>query len=174
MFRNWYLFSYPEFLGYVYPDYLDLGFDDWSNYGNPAYDQNNEPSDYYDQGSGDQPEYPSGDLGQPEGESYSEPGEQPPPWPEPEAPQTVPGSHFSVSGLSAASAPRLEGPLTVIFKVKRAPEKIRNYMLTSKALTDLDAGHYEQIPLDQIDIAATERANRANGLQFHVPGASRD
>ncbi|MGH9589602.1 MAG: hypothetical protein ACRD25_04370, partial [Terracidiphilus sp.] len=98
----------------------------------------------------------------------------PPPWPEPGASQTAPESHFSVSGLSAASAPALEGPLTVIFKGGRVPEQMQNFMLTANALTDLDADHYEQIPLDRIDMPATARANRAGGLEFRVPGASRD
>ena len=43
-----------------------------------------------------------------------------------------------------------------------------------EALTDLDAGHYEQIPLNQIDLAATARANHASGMEFRIPGASRD
>jgi hypothetical protein len=51
---------------------------------------------------------------------------------------------------------------------------MRNYMLNSRLLTDLDRDHYQQIPLDQIDVAATVQANRAHGLDFEVPGTSRD
>ena len=58
-------------------------------------------------------------------------------------------------------------------KFGRAPATIRNYLMNAKALTDLDQQHYEQIPLDQIDIAATEQVNRARGLDFQVPNASR-
>jgi hypothetical protein len=61
----------------------------------------------------------------------------------------------------------------VIFKNGRASETMQNYMVNSRALTDLDQQHYEQIPLDQIDVAATEQANRARGLDFQVPAASR-
>lgn len=184
-FQNWYLYSYPEYLGYGYPYVLDPGFYDWSDYDNSGPDQNeqyNQVSGYDNQGPASQPESSNGDFGEPGngkdggsfGGAYGQSGEQPPPWPEPPPSQTAPESHFSVSGQSAAIAPPLEGPLKVIFKGARAPETMQNFMLTSKALTDLDADHYEQIPLDQIDMAATVSANRASGLDFRVPGASQD
>ena len=179
-FENWYLFSYPG-----YPYVLDPGFFDGSDYDNSGYEENNQASGYNNEGPDSQPESPNGDFVEPGdangGGSFGEPssaygqsGEQPPPWPEPGPSQIAPGSHFSVSGQSAAIAPPLEGPLTVIFKGGRAPEQMQNYMLTAKALTDLDAAHYEQIPLEQIDLAATVSANRASGLEFRVPGAPRD
>jgi hypothetical protein len=62
----------------------------------------------------------------------------------------------------------------VIFKSGRAPVKMENYMVTAKILTDLDSRHYEQIPIDQIDVTATQRANSAAGVGFEIPGASRD
>lgn len=180
-FQNWYLFGYPGGAGYGYPYVLDPGFYEWSDNGNSGYGQDNEASGYDNESPGSQPEYLNGEYGEPGGENYGEPdsahgqaGEQPPPWPEPPASEPDPESHFSVSGLSAASSPALEGPLTVIFKGGRAPEKMQNYMLTATALTDLDADHYERISLNQIDLAATARANRASGLEFRVPGASRD
>lgn len=67
--------------------------------------------------------------------------------------------------------PAPERPLTVIFNDGHAPQKMENYMLTAKILTDLDAQHYQEIPLDQIDVAATEQANRSNGVDFQVPSA---
>lgn len=184
-FENWYFLSSPGWVGYGYPYVLDPGFYDWSDYDNSGYDQNNEASGYNNEGPNDQPEYPNGEYGElgnanggesfgEQGSAYGEEGEQPPPWPEPGASQTTPESHFSVSGLSAASVPPLEGPLRVFFKDGRAPEEMQNFMLTAKSLTDLDADHYEQIPLDQVDVDATARANRASGLEFRVPGASRD
>jgi hypothetical protein len=189
-FQNWYLYSYPEWLGYAYPYYLYPGFDDWLDYDNSGYDQNNQASGYNDQVYGYQPEYPSGANGEPDNgaygesgngayagpsiENYGQPGQQPPPWPGPGASGTAPENQPSNSGVSAAFAPPLEGPLTVVFKGGRAPEKMQDYMVTPKVLTDLDTDHYEQIPLDQIDVAATAQANRASGLGFQVPDASRD
>ncbi|HEV2135060.1 MAG TPA: hypothetical protein VGR47_12550 [Terracidiphilus sp.] len=172
-FQNWYLFSYPQWLGYPYV--LDPGFYDWSDYNNSGYDQNNQPTGYNDQGSGYPPEYPNGDYAEPGSGAYGDQSQQPPPWPGPGTPEYVPENPPSDTGVSAAFAPPLQGgSLTVIFKGGRAPEKMQNYMVTAKTLTDFDAGHYEQIPLDQIDVAATAQANRASGLDFQVPGASRD
>lgn len=78
----------------------------------------------------------------------------------------------SYSGQSEASgpgfAPAPTGALTVIFNDGRPPEQIHNYLLTADSLTVLDS-HYRQIPLAQIDVAATEQANRAAGVDFRVP-----
>jgi hypothetical protein len=62
----------------------------------------------------------------------------------------------------------------VIFKSGRAPVTIQNYMLNATSLTDLDGGHFEKIALDQIDVAATEKANRSRGIDFQVPVPSHD
>lgn len=72
------------------------------------------------------------------------------------------------------SAPEVEEPLTLIFKNGRAPERIQNYIMNSSTLTNLDRQHYEQIPLDEIDMAATEQTNRTRGVDFQVPTASRE
>ena len=196
LFQNWYLFGYPGSLGYLYPyvldpwlfsgqDYGSSGYDNSGyaqNYDNSGYDQSNQASGYNDQVSGYQPESANGNYAAPGGEAYGEPsienygppGAQPPPWPGPGASGTAPENQPSDSGLHAAFEPPLDGPLTVVFKSGRAPEQMQDYMLTAKMLTDLDTHHYEQIPLDQIDIAATVKANRASGEDFQVPGASRD
>jgi hypothetical protein len=68
-------------------------------------------------------------------------------------------------------APESEQAITLIFKDGRAPENIHNYLMNSRTLTDLDQQHYEQIPLNQIDIAATAQANRSRGLNFEIPVA---
>ena len=71
---------------------------------------------------------------------------------------------------TAPSAP--EVPVTLIFKDGRPPEHIRNYLLTSTKLTVLD-DHYREIPLEQINMATTEEANRSAGIDFRVPRKSR-
>jgi hypothetical protein len=65
-------------------------------------------------------------------------------------------------------------PLTVMFKIGRAPMTMQNYMVNSTDLTDLDGEHFEKIPLDQVDIAATQRANRSSGIDFQIPVPSHD
>jgi hypothetical protein len=187
-FQNWYSLGYPGWLDYGYP--IDL--DPWlfSDYDNSGYDQNNEASGDNNQVYGNQPDYPSETNGEPENGAYSEPGsgayggpsienygqpgQQPPPWPGPGASGTAPENQPSAPGPGTAFVHPFDGPLTVIFKGGRAPEKMQDYMVTPKVLTDLDTDHYEQIPLDQIDIPATARANRASGLEFQIPGASPD
>ena len=51
---------------------------------------------------------------------------------------------------------------------------MRNYVMNSKELTDMDPQHFQRIPLDQIDIAATVQINQAHGVDFEVPNAVRD
>jgi hypothetical protein len=46
--------------------------------------------------------------------------------------------------------------------------------MTAKVLTDLDSEHFEQIPLDQIDLAATRRFNTFAGVDFQIPAPSRN
>ena len=77
-------------------------------------------------------------------------------------------------GPAAASPAPPEEPLTLIFKDGRAPQTMRNYVMNPKELTDMDPQHFQRIPLDQIDIAATVQINHAHGVDFEVPNAMRD
>lgn len=156
--NNWYNYGNPYWLGYGYPYVIDPGFYDWDNNDSadaaqPSADNQGGPYEPYDQ-SGAAPSYPS--INPDEG--YRPPYQR----------SAVPSS-------AAVPAPSREQlPLTVIFKDGRAPVIVRNYMMTSKVLTDLDPQHYEQIPLAEIDVAATQRANRAAGMNFQIPSAARD
>jgi hypothetical protein len=69
---------------------------------------------------------------------------------------------------SVSTTPAPASTLTVIFNDGRPPEQVHNYLLTADSLTVLDS-HYRQIPMSQIDIGATKQANRAAGIDFHVP-----
>ena len=149
-FQNWVVYTYPNWPGYPYlidPNFYNLGLYDWGDSDGSAPDNS-----AYDQ-NGPAPLYPPP---YPD-EGYGPPGEQP-----------------AAAAPAAPSAPAPEQPLTVIFKSGRAPIEVQNYLMTAKVLTDLDSQHYEQIPLDQIDLAATQRINTAAGVDFQVPGASRD
>jgi len=149
-FRNWYVNSYPNWPGYPYlfdPNAYNLGLYDWSDSDDPASDisepANYEAGNYLTDQNGAAPNYL-------------------PPYPDQRPP--YPGD--------GAAAPAISGmPLTVIFKDGRAPIQVRNYLMTARILTDLDSYHYEQIPLDQIDLAATKRFNTFAGVDFQVPGA---
>jgi hypothetical protein len=147
-FQNWYARIYPTWLGYGYPYGIDPGFYDWGDSDNSASDNS-----AYDQG-GALAAYPS---------PYSDEGY--------EAPNQQPSAAQPTAPPTTTSP---EQPLTLIFKSGRAPVKVQNYMMTAKLLTDLDSQHNEQIPLDQIDVAATQRVNSAAGVDFQIPSASRD
>jgi hypothetical protein len=155
-FANWYASLYPNWLGYPY--LIDPGFYDW---GDDDYDANDQ-SGVATEGVAP---YPDEGYGAPDGPPQPEYADELPPWNGPiESPR--------VAAPSAPSAP--DEPLTVIFKSGRAPVKMRNYMMVAGVLTDLDSSHYEQIPLNEIDVAATQRVNNAAGVVFQIPGASRD
>ncbi len=153
-FQNWYVNTYPNGLGYGYPylidpGFYDSGFYDWGDSDNSASGSSESDQAYdqtYDQG-GPAPLYPPPYPNQ----SYNAPTQQPP----------------AAAPAGPSSPERL---LTVIFKSGRAPIMVRNYLMTTKVLNDLDSQHYEQIPLDQIDLAATQRINNAAGVDFQVPG----
>lgn len=61
-----------------------------------------------------------------------------------------------------------EDAVTIVFKDGRPSEQIRNYALTRTALY-ITTGHVRTIPIDQIDIFATEAINEKAGLDFHLP-----
>jgi hypothetical protein len=99
----------------------------------------------------------------------------PEPMPEPTYAQAPPADarmpRPAYAGSStAASQP--EPAITVIFKDGRASQNIQNYMMNSKTLTNLDGQRYEQIPLQDIDLAATEQANHSRGVSFEIPSGA--
>jgi hypothetical protein len=154
-FNNWYTSIYPGWL-IGYPYLLDPGFYDWGDNDDAAYGQGDE-APYQDYGY----EPPAGDYAGP-----GEPAQQElPPWPGPGRP---------LAAMEPAASPAPEQPLTVYFKGGRSPLTMQNYMMTGKTLTDLDSGHFARIPIDQIDVAETQRVNGAAGLQFQVPAAPRN
>ncbi len=59
--------------------------------------------------------------------------------------------------------------VTLIFKDHRPNEVIHNYLLTGTTLTVWDQNP-RNIPVDQIDIVATEKVNRSAGVDFYLPG----
>jgi hypothetical protein len=68
-----------------------------------------------------------------------------------------------------ASQPEPEDGVMLIFKDGRAPQQIHNYMLTKTTLTVVDGRRLREVPVADLDIAATEAANRNAGVVFAVP-----
>lgn len=160
-------YPYPGYgYGYPYPYVIDPGFYDWGD-----------TSDYNEGESGAYAPYP--DNGAPYADSQQRDYPQSPYTQDPNASQQPSyaqpyrQSPYPQSYAQAAAPESAEEPLTVIFKDGRASKAMRNYMMTATVLTDVDPQHFERIPLDEIDIPATEHLNRTHGINFEVPGGTR-
>jgi hypothetical protein len=137
-----------------YDDAYVYGGDDEGYYGGPdCYGDDfvgpDQPMIYGDDGGDngvEQPGYPP-----PPPPDYVPPAYEPPPPPD-----------------SSPKLPANQIATTIVFKDGRSSEQIHNYALTGTTLYVLDQQHSD-IPVDQIDLAATEKANRAAGIEFQVP-----
>jgi len=73
--------------------------------------------------------------------------------------------------VATYAAPGPEPALTIVYKDGRS-QQVHNYALTQSTLLLLDdasSGRTEQVSLQEIDLPATEQANRAAGVDFRVP-----
>jgi hypothetical protein len=149
-FPLWSGWGYP----YLLPSYLD--YPDYDSGSNSNYASSQPAQDY---SSGPYEPQPDPDQYQPESApSYT-------PWP---YGSPTPGASQS----AAVPAPPVEAPVTLVFKDGRPAEQVHNYMLTSSTLTVLDQ-HRRDIPIDQLDLTATAKANRDAGVDFALPGRGR-
>jgi hypothetical protein len=81
-----------------------------------------------------------------------------PPWPYGQAGANLP---------QAPASPASEDSVTLIFKDGRPPEQIHNYILTGTTL--YVGGHHADIPVEELDLAATIKVNRDAGVDFRLP-----
>jgi len=139
---------YPYYSGYLSPGYWgDSGYGDSTAY----------PNYLAQDGSQDYP-------GQGYGQGYEQqPQEQEPPRPSYQA---------APAEVHPSTAPEITETVTLVFKDGRPREQIHNYILSRTMLSVLDE-HHRDIPVDQLDLAATRAANRAAGVEFSLPGSSR-
>jgi len=100
---------------------------------------------------------------------YSDPGPQPEAEQQQAAPQ--PPASNSRRTRPPQTAPPQEDAVTLIFKDGRPSEQIHNYMLTRTMLYVRDQQRRD-IPVDQLDLVATKKANQANGVEFALPSAN--
>jgi hypothetical protein len=80
-------------------------------------------------------------------------------------PQAAGNSQMS-SGLTN------EDGVTLVFKDGRAPVQIHDYVLTRNVVYVWDR-HQRVIPIDQIDMVATAKANQEAGIDFELPETQR-
>jgi hypothetical protein len=69
----------------------------------------------------------------------------------------------------APQAPRPEKTTTLVFKDGRPNEQIHNYMLTRDTLTVINGDQLHDVAVADLDLAATEKVNRAAGVTFKLP-----
>lgn len=62
--------------------------------------------------------------------------------------------------------------VTLIFNNGQPPEQIQNYLATSTTLTVIDGTRHRDIPVAELDIPATIKANHAAGVDFSLPAAT--
>ena len=108
-----------------------------------------------------------------------QPGYEAPPPQEYRAPYAAYPAPYPNGGDQAAPAvmaaparePAPEEAVTLVFKDGRPTEQIHNYMLTRTTLYVRDQ-HRREIPLSELDVAATTKVNRAAGVDFQLLPAS--
>lgn len=138
-------------LGLGYLGYPGIGFDDGSGYGDQA-PPNSQAADY-----GPPPD--------------AQPQYGPPPPDQPAAP-SAPAYRPAYQSQQAQYDPAPEDPVTLVFKDGRPTEQISNYMLTRTTLY-VQGKHLRQIPVDQLDMAATQKFNQDAGVEFQLPESAR-
>lgn len=165
-------YSYPttSFAYFPYAGFYDDGF-----YG----------SDYFDPNDTQQP--PNSGYSQPldndyADNSYPQPGPQDyPPYPQTQYPDTqypqqpYPQAQYPQPEQPPAITPQMQyvpgsaDTVTLIFKDGRPPEQIQNYLATTKTLTVINGSRHREIPIADLDIPATIKANRETGVGFQLP-----
>jgi hypothetical protein len=100
------------------------------------------------------------------------------PYPEqpPQAPSVYPPA-ASIYPQGAASSQLASGltnedGVTLVFKDGRTPVQIHDYVLTRNVVYVWDR-HQRVIPIDQIDMVATAKANQEAGIDFELPEAAK-
>jgi len=63
-------------------------------------------------------------------------------------------------------------PTTVLIFRDQHKEEVQNYAIVGQTLWNFAQQHKQKIPLSDLDLAATIKANDDRGVEFHVPGAN--
>ncbi len=63
--------------------------------------------------------------------------------------------------------------VTLVFNNGQPPEQIQNYLATPATITVIDGTRHRDIPVAELDIPATIKANRAAGIDFSLPTTTR-
>jgi len=84
----------------------------------------------------------------------------------------APRSSYRASAPDVSSQPSEPAPATVLVFPDRRQQEVQNYAIIGQTLWAFSAGRTQKIPLANLDIAATEKANDDRGVTFRVPGVN--
>jgi hypothetical protein len=84
----------------------------------------------------------------------------------------APRSSYRSSAPEVASQPSEPAPATVLVFRDRRQQEVQNYAIVGQTLWAFSAGKSQKIPLANLDVAATEKANDDRGVTFRVPGTA--
>jgi hypothetical protein len=181
VWSGWVDLNYPGYLGDGYP--LGSGFDASGATAANAYGAGGAvdpygpagpPPDQTGAASGYPPAYssasPSAFQGVPSGyATQTTPAEPATAQATPNAPvQGFRPQYQPRTEAAVAAAPEDEESVTLIFKDGRPSEHIHNYAMTRTTLYVQDK-HHRAIPIAELDLPATIKANREAGVSFDVP-----
>jgi len=155
-FRPWFGFGYPGY--YAYAGYYDpLLWGSASSYSN---DNSSEYNAYYDKNQQLQQQINrlQDEVDRLREERYAEPA----------APRSPPAAQ-APAAPRAPSKPETASLTVLIFKDQHR-EEVHNYAVVGSTLWVFSEQRARKIPLDQLDVPATQQANDERGLDFRVPG----
>lgn len=147
-YRRGYVWRYGAWIPYLVPAWTGPAY--WGYPGTGFYDDSAASAGYAAPASDVEPAYP--DQSPPREPYYPSPAISNPSSPTP--------------------PPQGEDALMLMFKDGRPPLEIHNYALTRTTLYVLDQARRD-IPVNEIDVAATQKVNRDAGVDFQFPGSSR-
>jgi hypothetical protein len=68
--------------------------------------------------------------------------------------------------------PTQTAPATVLVFRDQHQEQVQNYAIVSQTLWNFTAGRTQKIPLSELDLPATEKANEDHGVEFRLPASN--
>jgi hypothetical protein len=68
--------------------------------------------------------------------------------------------------------PAQPAPATVLVFRDQHQEQVQNYAIVGPTLWNFTPGRTQKIPVSDLDVPATEKANEGNGVEFHLPASS--
>ena len=82
----------------------------------------------------------------------------------------APRSSNRHSAPESAVQPQEPVPATVLVFRDRRQQEVQNYAIVGQTLWAFSVGRTQKIPISDLDISATEKANNDRGLTFRIPG----